>query len=56
MTGSLMRSVISRGVRDIEVPHELLKVCQRGSEDHMKVILHEYVREDLRLIDLRRAL
>ena len=52
MTCFPMGAVIIRGVRDIKVAHKFLKVGQRGFDKEMKVVGHQYIGQDINMVDV----
>ena len=43
MACPLVPPVVMRGICDVEMPHELTQVSERGLEKEMEVIVHEHI-------------
>jgi len=55
MTTAIMDSVVIRSIRNIEMPHEFLEIRQRRFHQQMKVVVHQDINQNVRLVNLPRT-
>ena len=51
MTGALVAPIVPGRVADVEMPHELLEIPQGCLHQQVKVVTHQDVGKNLRLVD-----